>query len=66
MDAQQEMIRTLENIELLANSGAIGNPLTDIMARLHIAALRSEDVRTDALERAAAFIVSCEREFQTA
>lgn len=62
MDEIQQTIATLENIELLAAAGVLGNPLTDIMARLHIAELQYQDTRTDGLERANKFIVQCEQE----
>lgn len=62
MDEIKQTIATLENIALLAAAGKLGNPLTDIMARLHIAELRYQDTRTDGLERANKFIVQCRQE----
>ncbi len=64
MNEVRDTIRTLENIELLAMSGTIGNALTDIMARMHVTELRhmNLDHMSDALERAQKFIVECEEQ----
>lgn len=62
----RDILDTLENIELLAIAGDIGNPLTAITARLLKLEILDSETQCDALERAADFIVLCKQEHQAA
>lgn len=59
---KQTMIQTLENIELLASAGRMGNPLTALEARLLRLEISDSETELDALERAEAFVITCKQE----
>lgn len=56
------MIQTLENIELLATAGRLGNPLTALEALLLRLEITDSETELDALERAEAFVITCKQE----